>query len=325
MDNACRIGSPAAAQPCYPEVPSCRGDTTSLPRTLITRKPAARTAPAGDLGDGRVSTLSLRQTIALVVLFIVTSITFIALDNRSALDPLKTGLHELVSPVTGFFNGIGSRDKSDLAVELERVSQERDALLAENTQLKLRLQQVEKYEQILDVKEAHPEWTLVTAKVLNPDPTGLQKSITIDKGAADGIRRGMAVVDPYYFVGLVVAVEEHSAKVMLAIDASSAVGAQLLESQADGIVYGRWQTGGRMDLSYVDLSVTPKPGELVVTSTNLETRTSQVPGGIIIGKVEGEPQKNPQGDAQTIRVLPAADFDNLKIVAVIVDDGEAGG
>ncbi|HEY8448532.1 MAG TPA: rod shape-determining protein MreC [Thermomicrobiales bacterium] len=268
--------------------------------------------------------MSLRQTIALVLLFVATSVTFIALDNRAALDPLKTGLQELVSPVTSFVNGIGDRSESDLAVELDQVTRERDALLAENTQLKLRLQQMEKYEQILDVKEGHPEWTLVTAKVLNPDPTSLQKFVTIDKGSADGIRKGMAVVDPYYFVGLVTAVEEHTARVTLAIDASAAVGAQLLESKADGVVYGRWQSGGRMDLAYVDLSVTPKPGELVVTSTNLETRTSQVPGGIIIGKVEGTPQKNNQGDAQTIRVLPAADFDHLNVVAVIVDDGEPG-
>ena len=37
----------------------------------------------------RVTTLSVRQTVALVALFVVTSLTFIQLDNRRALDPFK--------------------------------------------------------------------------------------------------------------------------------------------------------------------------------------------------------------------------------------------
>jgi rod shape-determining protein MreC len=132
----------------------------------------------------------------------------------------------------------------------------------------------------------------------------------------------MAVVDPYYFVGLVTSVEKNSARILLAIDGSAAIGAQLQDSGADGIVYGKWQSAGRLEMSYVDRSVKPKANEVVVTSTSVEARTAGVPGNIIIGKIDGEPDKFNQGDTQTIKVLPAADFDNLTIVAVIVDDGE---
>jgi rod shape-determining protein MreC len=274
---------------------------------------------------GRVSTLSTRQTIGLVVLFALTSISFIALDNRSALDPLKTALRDLVVPVTDVFNRAGNGSDSDLAQELERVKRERDAALAENVRLKADQKDVEQLQAILGVKESHSEWTLVTARVLGVDPLNLQKYIVIDKGSLDGIAEGMAVIDPNYFVGLVVGpVGEHSAKVMLAIDGSSAVGAQLLDSGADGIVYGRWQAGGRLEMAYVDRAVQPKAGEVVVTSKSVETRTAGVPGNLIIGKVEDDPERFNQGDSQTINVLPASDFDNLSLVAVIVDDGESG-
>jgi rod shape-determining protein MreC len=270
-----------------------------------------------------VSTLSTRQTIGLVVLFALTSISFIALDNRNALDPLKTALHELVVPVTDVFNRVGNGSESDLAKELEQVKRERDAALAENAQLKAEQKDVDQLKEILGVAQSHKEWKLVTARVLGVDPMNLQKFVTIDKGSVDGIREGMAVVDPNYFVGLVTAVEEHSAKVLLAIDSSATVGAQLLDSGADGIVYGRWQNQGRMELAYVDRSVKAKPGETVVTSTNPETRTAGVPGNLIVGKVEDDPVTFNQGDTQTIKVLPACDFDHLTLVAVIVDDGES--
>ena len=42
-----------------------------------------------------MTTLSTRQTIALVVLFVVTSLTFIQLDNRRALEPIKAALEML--------------------------------------------------------------------------------------------------------------------------------------------------------------------------------------------------------------------------------------
>ena len=75
-------------------------------------------------------------------------------------------------------------------------------------------------ERRLRVQEEHPDWELVTARVINPDPTSYQKYVTIDKGSADGITVGMAVVDPHNLVGIVADVTEHSAKVLLAIDVS---------------------------------------------------------------------------------------------------------
>jgi rod shape-determining protein MreC len=287
-------------------------------------RPGAFVVGIATTGIGRVSTLNTRQTIGLVVLFVVTCLAFIALDNRRALDPLKTALHDLVVPATDVFDRVGHGSDSDLARQLDQVKRERDAALAENVQLKAQQKDMDKLRAILHVQESNQNWTLVTARVLGPDPANLQKFVTIDKGSADGIKEGMAVVDPYYFVGLVTKVDEHSARVLLAIDGSAAIGAQLQDSGADGIVYGRWQNGGRLEMSYVDRNVKPKDGEIVVTSKSVEARTAGVPGNLIIGKVLGAPETFNQGDTQTITVLPAADFDNLTLVAVIVDDGESG-
>ncbi len=257
----------------------------------------------------------------LAVLFVATSLAFIALDNRAALDPVKTGLREITDPISNAFGGlIDNENQSELAAELARVEAERDALLAENVNLRIDNQEVEQLREQVRVQEAHPEWTLVTARVINTDPTNLQKFIVIDKGSADGIKKGMAVVDPNYYVGQVTDVEEHSATVTMVIDSSASVGAQLLNSGAIGVVFGTWQSGGRIEMRHVSRGTTPEEEELVITANNPDVQTNQVPGNLIIGKVVGEPRENNQGDSVTLQVLPVVEFDKLRVVSIIVAD-----
>jgi rod shape-determining protein MreC len=276
-----------------------------------------------------VSTLSARQTVMLVVLFVISSFTFITLDNNSTLDPLKSGLHDSLVPVTDAFDRIGGggESDSDLARELEQVKAERDALLAENANLKVENAEVQQLRELLDVKEDHPEWQLLSARVENTDPANQQKFIIINKGSKDGVQIGMAVTDPNIFVGQVVLVEEHQSRVMLAIDMSYKVGAQLQDSGADGVAYGMWQKQGRMELRHVDRDAKPKDQEWVVTADSStdssDVKTAKVPGGLIIGKVDGEPTLDNQTDSLTLKILPVAHFDNLKVVAVIMNTGES--
>jgi rod shape-determining protein MreC len=266
-----------------------------------------------------LSTIGIRQTILLVILFIVAAVALIALDNSSALSPLRSGLRGAVDPAVSWIDRVTNRDgdPTPLEVQLAEVTRERDELAAENAQLQSQMDSVAKLQDVLGVQEAHQDWTLLTAKVINPDPSGLQKLVTIDKGSDDGIEVGMAVVDPNYLVGVVTEVDEHTSRVTLAIDATFAVGAELLDSNGTGIAYGDWQNGGRIEMRHVSRDIAPEDGETVVTSDD----TARIPPAIIVGRVTGEPSVDNASDSQTIQILPAADFDNLSIVAVILDDG----
>lgn len=267
-----------------------------------------------------MSTIGIRQTILLVILFIVAAVALIALDNSSALSPLRSGLRDVVDPAVSWIDRVTDRDGEDtpLEVQLAEMTQERDELLAENAQLQSQMDSVAKLQDVLGVQEAHQDWTLLTANVINPDPSGLQKLVTIDKGSADGLEVGMAVVDPNYLVGVVTEVDEHTARVTLAIDATFAVGAELLDSKGVGVAYGQWQNGGRIEMRHVSREVTPIDDEIVITSD----QTARIPPAIIIGRVTGDPEVDNQSDSQTIQILPAADFDNLSIVAIILSSGE---
>lgn len=267
-----------------------------------------------------MSTLSARQTILLLALFVVTSIGFLVLDNRQALDPLRNGVHALIVPVADLFDGIDDSNTNQTGTEQElaELQAKYDKLFSDYTQLLVNAQEVEQLRDLLKLQTDKPELTFVPARVLYRDPTNTQKFIIIDKGSADGIMKGMAVTDPNYYVGLVTEVDEHSARVVFAIDATQSVGAQLLNSNGVGIAWGAWQTGGRIELRHVDQGIDPEDGEWVVTACATEARTAQVPCGLPIGIVAGPARVNNQEDTKTIEILPAAKFEELKVVAVII-------
>jgi rod shape-determining protein MreC len=267
-----------------------------------------------------VTAFTIRHRIAIVVAIVAACVGLLALDSQGVLDPIRTGVRQAMTPIERLTDDVIRSGKSDseLARENEALRQERDTLAAQVAKLQMLETEVEQLREQLQVQQANPDWTMVTARVSFSDPTNLNKIITIDKGSADGIRKGMAVVDPNFFVGLVTEVSEHSAQITLAIDMTAVIGGEDLYSGASGNVYGMWQLGQRLEMRHIDRNSQIKDGDPIVTASNATYSTAMVPGGIIIGVVDGDPQLNNQGDSQTVSVLPAADFDNLDVVAVIV-------
>lgn len=269
-----------------------------------------------------MSTLSARKSLLLIMLFVATSFGLIALDRRNAINPVRNGLHGLIVPVTQIFKRADATpgDPASLQARYDRMKAQYDALQADYVRLQMVAREVDQLRGLLKLQQTQPNLTFVSARVLYPDPTNSGKFVIIDKGANDGIKRGMAVTDPNFFVGIVTEVEDTKAKVTFAIDGTFTVGAELRNGQAVGIAVGMWQSGGRMELRHVTLSSKVAADDVIVTACASEARTAQIPCGLIIGKVGGPAQVNNQSDSQTVPILPVTDFDHLSVVAVIVSD-----
>jgi len=261
-----------------------------------------------------------RKTLSLVLVFTILTLSLVVLDRQNLLTPIKDGLNTVVQPISGAFSGIPDSLESNTPLEdqLATAVAKADRLDAENSDLKAQLAESKVLEQLDAAKAAHPDREYVSAEVISRDPTGQQKFLIIDKGSADGLRVGMAVVDPNYFVGQISEVSENSAKVMLIIDSSMKVGARLEDTQAEGTVIGTWQGGQQpMIMEHIDKTKTPKEGEKIVTSD----MTRQIPPGIIIGIVLGDPVVNAQNDQIEVKVRPAVNFDTLTQVFVVTNYG----
>jgi rod shape-determining protein MreC len=267
-----------------------------------------------------LTTLNTRQTLFLVVLFVVTSLAFIQLDSRRALDPVKDAMRAVVGPIVTQVGNAGRRGDVAMEREIAAVKAERDQLAAENAQLKAAVREVEQLRLQAKLQQDRPTWKMLQARVQTPDPTNQQKFLTIDKGAKNGVEVGMAVVaqGPNY-IGQVTEVWEESSRVMLIVDVTQRVGARL-EGGGDGVVFGEWQNGGRLQLRYLDRDSDPKPGELVLTTDSPSLRTARVPGGLIVGRVGDAPPNAAQGDTQVVPLIPLVVFERLEVVTVVLTE-----
>ncbi len=267
-----------------------------------------------------MTTISYRRTLTLAVAFVLVSAFLIVMDRRSAIEPVRDGLSSVVSPVARGFMTLahGPGYKTELEKELDRVQDELDATRAENANLKAMVAEYELLDEEKRVEADRPDLNYVSATVIGQDPTLNQKFIVINKGSDDGIEVGMAVTDPDYFVGQVVEVNSATSKVMLIIDTSASVGAQLMDSGADGIVVGLWQKGKRLELQNVDRDATVKEGDVVVTSGSVSTETRGVPPNIIIGTVFGDPIPTQRTNEVTYQVRPQVNFESLDTVWVVM-------
>jgi rod shape-determining protein MreC len=267
-----------------------------------------------------MTTISYRRTLTLAAVFIVVSAFLIVMDRRSAIEPVRDGLSSVVSPVARGFMTLahGPGYKTELEKELERVQNELDATRAENANLQAMIAEYKLLDEEQRVEADRPELNYLSATVIGQDPTSTQKYIVINKGSDDGIEVGMAVTDPDYFIGQVVEVNNSTSKVMLIIDTSASVGAQLMDTGADGIVVGQWQKGGRLEMQNVDRDAEVKEGAVVVTSGSVSTETRGVPPNIIIGTVFGDPIPTQRTNEVTYQVRPAVESEKLQTVWVVM-------
>jgi rod shape-determining protein MreC len=202
---------------------------------------------------------------------------------------------------------------------------------SENEKLRKRIQQLEaernrlleaevtnrRLQQLLDFRSHLPSGS-VTASIIANSASSWFKSCLLDKGSADGVGKGMAVVTPLGAVGQVVAVTARTAKVLLLTDANSGIDVLVQRTRARGIVSGSLDNGTVM--KYVKRSEDIQEGDRLVTS-GLD---GVFPKGIMVGTVI-KVRKQSLGLFQVIEILPAvrlAGTEEVLIVKVGVNPGK---
>ena len=164
-------------------------------------------------------------------------------------------------------------------------------------------------EQVLGLRD-RSNLATTAAEIIADSATPDFRTMTIDKGAQDGLRSDMAVIAPAGVVGRIVVPSERAAKVQLLIDRNAAAGALIERSRAQGVVVG----GGdyRLRLDYVSEVSDVVVGDVVVTSGI----DGIFPKGFVIGQVETVEKSG--GSYKRIVVRPAVDFRSLENVLVVL-------
>jgi len=201
---------------------------------------------------------------------------------------------------------------------LVSVSQENDRIKGELDRAIEKVTRIEEVElanqrlrQLLNFKQT-AQLTVLPAEVISRDPSAWFKTMIIDKGRADGLRKGLPVVLPQGVAGQVVEVAERYAKIMLIIDRNSAVDALIQSNRARGVIKGF--SADHCILEYVLRKHEVKVGDIVISS-GLD---GVYPKGLRIGEVEAV--SNSETDIfKRITVRPYVDFEQLEEVLIILN------
>ncbi|HPQ81152.1 MAG TPA: rod shape-determining protein MreC [bacterium] len=238
----------------------------------------------------------------------------------SLLSPPARIVTGLGSGVRGLWNGyvalVGVQEENESlrkrVAELEGGLMRAQETAAENRRLR----------DLLAYSDAFPQRTIAATVIAN-DPRAEFKSITINRGARDGIAPLMPVLGSKGLVGKVGMVSAGSSRIILITDPNSAVDVTVQRSRARGMVVGSaWHTELKAGyyltrLEYLRSVSDIRDGDVVVTS-GLDM---VFPPGVPVGSVT-DIRLSRYGVFREANVVPFEDTAELREVLVLLSMAE---
>ena len=275
----------------------------------------------------------VRRTRLLVVTLISVCLVIITVDYQqgangpleglgrmtlSVITPMQEAVSKITRPVGAFFSAVGSLPT--LKEENERLQEELDqartqlAAQADLAQEVADLRRQLGYAEIIDAPR-------LPAFVIANGVSNFEWSITIDRGADDGVQPGDPVIASAGLVGRVTRVTGGSADVLLIIDPDSSVAARVEGvDNASGEVSGRGE--GDMQMGFIDADVPAEElnGRLVVTSGySAPGYSNRYPPHVPIGRVSRVLDSS-GSLTKYVTVQPTVDFSSLSEVLVVLSE-----
>lgn len=262
------------------------------------------------------------------VLLAIVCIALMMLDQRQQhLQRVRQALSVVVYPVRVLVD-LPFRAWQSASVNLTQ----RSELIAENEQLKrerleaeFRLQRLaalesenERLRQLLDSTERVGLRALV-AEILSVDLNPYRQRFDLNRGAADGVYVGQALLDAQGIVGQVVRVDAFTAEAVLITDADTAVPVTVNRNgdRSPGLRTIAVGTGdsGRLRLPYLTNSADIKVGDLLLSSGIGGVYPSGYPVGHVI-----EVKLQPDQSFSEVIAEPASALDRDREVLLVWND-----
>jgi rod shape-determining protein MreC len=262
------------------------------------------------------------------VLLAIVCVALMLLDQRQQhLQRVRQVLSVVVSPVRVLVEVPFSAWRS-ASVNLT----ERSALIAENEHLRRqqleiqsRLQRLEALEtenerlrQLLDSTERVGLRALV-AKILSVDLNPYRQRFDLNRGQADGVFVGQALLDAQGIVGQIVRVDAFTAEAVLITDADTAVPVSVNRNGLRTIAVGTGDSA-RLRLPYLTNSADIKVGDLLVSSG----LGGVFPAGYPVGRVV-EVNLQPDQSFSEVVAEPASALDRDREVLLVWNDEKVPG
>lgn len=262
-----------------------------------------------------------RRNTRLNLLFtsIVVCGVLIGVSASGVLGPIENILATPLEWLSGVFTRVGTtisgstentRDYQELLAYVEQLEEAFADVQTEVVELREKANDYDRLARLVDYASSFDNRETIAADVVARETISSLRTIVINRGTRDNVRRGMPVVTENGLVGRVIGVGPNAARVMLVNSEASSISGRLQTSREEGTVSGL--PGGTMRMSMLPPNANVQVGDLVLTSG----LGGNLPPDLVIGQVDSTRQFE-SATEQTAEVRSLIDFDRLEIVLVI--------
>jgi rod shape-determining protein MreC len=247
--------------------------------------------------DARFHALTAVRQVAATVLY---PFQMVALMPRDA-----------VSNMGSYFSSISAlqkevRDLKSQQVAMAQAMQQAQLQMAENGHLR----------RLMDAREHLPVRSMMSEILYDArDPS--TRRVVLDRGAQNGVKLGLPVIDNAGVVGQVTRVFLFTSEVTLLTDKEQAIPVQVLRNGLRSVAYGRGQSG-LLDLRFVAPNADIQVGDVLVTS-GLD---GMYPAGLAVAKVM-QVESVAQGAFGRVVCQPLAGIDRHRQLLIVMSDQPA--
>lgn len=270
------------------------------------------------LNNRRQST-GLRPVIVLCVISILLLTFYIREGESGPIHGVRSVVTTITSPVryagsvvASPFNALGNVF-SNLTASHETLSDlkaQNEELTAQVAELSEAQETASRLESLLGLQSTY-NLESTAARIIGESSDAWSRTVTIDKGSADGFAINMPVCNSAGVIGQIIEVSANTSTVRLITDENSGVSAMVQSTRAQGILQG--QPDGTLRLEYVTTDADVQEGDIIVTSGIGGVYPKGLPLGTVSTVVREE-----NATYYTITVTPASsDTENNEEVLVI--------
>ncbi len=226
----------------------------------------------------------------------------------STLSPFENLTEHAGSGISGIWSNY---------IDLRHTRQQNEALRQQIAQMRLEQAafaedaiQGHRLQTMLEFQQHYVSKT-VAAQVIGTSGSDLSRMLTLDKGAADGLKPDMAVITPDGIVGKLRDVFPHTSQLLLLNDQTAGAGVVLQTTRIRAVIRGT--PTGKLQIGNLTADSRIKPGETVLTSGG----DLVYPRGLTVGTIESVAADPDHQPYTAIVVKPAANLFQLEEVLVI--------
>ena len=224
--------------------------------------------------------------------------------------PIQNGLTYLKNQISGnntFFS------------DINQLKEENERLVAKNKELEQSIKEIENIKtenetlkEYLGLTEKYSNYKTIPGDVINKDISNYSRTITLNIGSKDGVKKDMTVIAEEGLVGHIISVTDSTAKVQTIIDPASSVSSMLSTTKEAIVCKGTLEDKSTLKAMYIPTEASVIQGDTIQTSG----LGGLYPKGLQIGTIKKVVDTENLTDRYA-QVAVSVDFNKLNSVLVI--------